>query len=91
MQAKAEALKKELAAAEAAAADAPTTPTDPEELFHELLSAIVSHMGNPPRIQNLLKAFINRDKGEPPATAAPPSTPEPTPVSPIVLPPHTGN
>jgi hypothetical protein len=90
LQAKADELKKELAAAEAAAADAPTTPSDPIELFHELLTAIVSHMGNPPRIENLLKAFISKGTAEAPTSPAPTPPPEPTP-QPITLPPHSAS
>ncbi len=90
LQAKADELKKELAAAEAAAADAPTAPTDPVELFHELLTAIVSHMGNPPRIENLLKAFVTMGSAAAPTSPAPTPQPEPTP-QPITLPPHSAS
>jgi hypothetical protein len=90
LEAKADALRKELAAAEAEAAATPTTPTDPEELFVGLLTAIVSHLGNPPRIENLLKAFIATGKSAPPAPPTPAPTPEPTPA-PIVLPPHSAS
>lgn len=91
LEAKADTLRKELAAAEAAAAAMPATPTDPEEIFIGLLTAIVSHLGNPPRIENLLKAFMATGKSAPPAPAPAEPTPEPTPSPIILTPPHAGN